>query len=155
MGYVAPDRHFDRTDPSDSLRQATADYATLIRALRLGWADADARVPVIGFGGSYGGMLGSWMRRDPLFATQLCTPGNVTCGMALHTVCRKEHSTPHSWIAHGRDEARPTAAWLCTLGMAAQRAALQHCLRTGDTLRGRTSDGWFGLMSCARWASSA
>ena len=91
MGYVAPDRHFDRTDPSDSLRQATADYATLIRALRLGWADADARVPVIGFGGSYGGMLGSWMRRDAAQRAtrpQLCTPCNgVACG--IHTVCRK------------------------------------------------------------------
>ena len=38
--------------------QAIADYAVLIRQLRL---NEGAEV-VVGFGGSYGGMLGSWMR---------------------------------------------------------------------------------------------
>ena len=42
--------------------QATADYATLIHALRRNWKDYDNKIKFIGFGGSYGGMLGSWMR---------------------------------------------------------------------------------------------
>ena len=42
--------------------QATADYATLIRFLRLQYNDLDNSISIIGFGGSYGGMLGSWMR---------------------------------------------------------------------------------------------
>jgi len=53
--------------PSECLRyltteQAIADYATLIRALRLKFKDDDNSIPFIGFGGSYGGMLGAWMR---------------------------------------------------------------------------------------------
>ncbi|KAL4433268.1 hypothetical protein ABPG77_003316 [Micractinium sp. CCAP 211/92] len=40
--------------------QAMADYATLIWELREQLEDPD--VPVIGFGGSYGGMLGTWFR---------------------------------------------------------------------------------------------
>ncbi|KAL4448337.1 hypothetical protein ABPG75_005556 [Micractinium tetrahymenae] len=40
--------------------QAMADYATLIWELREQLKDPD--VPVIGFGGSYGGMLGTWFR---------------------------------------------------------------------------------------------
>ena len=42
--------------------QATADYATLISSLRKKWNDVDNEIKFIGFGGSYGGMLGSWMR---------------------------------------------------------------------------------------------
>ena len=42
--------------------QATADYATLIRSLRLQYNDHDNTIPFLGFGGSYGGMLGAWMR---------------------------------------------------------------------------------------------
>ena len=42
--------------------QATADYATLIRFLRLQYKDTDNAIQFIGFGGSYGGMLGAWMR---------------------------------------------------------------------------------------------
>ena len=45
--------------------QALADYATIIYALRteLGGTSADSkRMPVITFGGSYGGMLSSWLR---------------------------------------------------------------------------------------------
>lgn len=40
--------------------QAMADYATLIWSLREELNDPDA--PVIGFGGSYGGMLATWFR---------------------------------------------------------------------------------------------
>ena len=42
--------------------QATADYATLVRFLRLQYKDTDNAIQFIGFGGSYGGMLGAWMR---------------------------------------------------------------------------------------------
>eukprot|EP01063_Lacrimia_lanifica_P004654 TRINITY_DN12650_c0_g1_i1.p2 TRINITY_DN12650_c0_g1~~TRINITY_DN12650_c0_g1_i1.p2 ORF type:complete len:142 (+),score=33.72 TRINITY_DN12650_c0_g1_i1:357-782(+) len=42
--------------------QATADYVALIAALRRQYSDTDNAVPFIGFGGSYGGMLGAWMR---------------------------------------------------------------------------------------------
>lgn len=41
--------------------QAMADYATLLWDLKKEIGDQD--VPVIGFGGSYGGMLGTWFRQ--------------------------------------------------------------------------------------------
>eukprot|EP00456_Euglypha_rotunda_P056717 TRINITY_DN46694_c0_g2_i2.p1 TRINITY_DN46694_c0_g2~~TRINITY_DN46694_c0_g2_i2.p1 ORF type:complete len:201 (+),score=31.42 TRINITY_DN46694_c0_g2_i2:77-679(+) len=41
--------------------QAMADYAYLIRQLRTTFTSGDT-LPIIGFGGSYGGMLGSWFR---------------------------------------------------------------------------------------------
>ena len=78
MLVFAEHRYYGESDPSASLppaqrgppqclqylttEQATADYATLIRNLRLGWGDTDNEIPFIGFGGSYGGMLGAWMR---------------------------------------------------------------------------------------------
>eukprot|EP01083_Nonionella_stella_P204148 744417_1 len=40
--------------------QALADYAVMIRNLKTRWNSLDS--PVIGFGGSYGGMLCSWFR---------------------------------------------------------------------------------------------
>ena len=40
--------------------QALADYAVMIRNLKQEWNSEDS--PVIGFGGSYGGMLASWFR---------------------------------------------------------------------------------------------
>jgi lysosomal Pro-X carboxypeptidase len=43
-----------------SAEQALADYATLIRALK-GERQLEG-APVIGFGGSYGGMLATWAR---------------------------------------------------------------------------------------------
>lgn len=43
-----------------SAEQALADYAELITELKIQYNAQDS--PVIGFGGSYGGMLGSWMR---------------------------------------------------------------------------------------------
>ncbi|RLN70090.1 hypothetical protein BBJ28_00006452, partial [Nothophytophthora sp. Chile5] len=42
-----------------STQQALADYAVLIEALKL---ELNTDVPVIGFGGSYGGMLATWFR---------------------------------------------------------------------------------------------
>ena len=52
-----------------STEQALADYATLIFALRMGTGGtptlpfgSPAAAAFIGFGGSYGGMLGSWLR---------------------------------------------------------------------------------------------
>lgn len=39
--------------------QAMADYAYLIAQLRADFSDTEAEIPFIGFGGSYGGMLGS------------------------------------------------------------------------------------------------
>ncbi|KAE9146090.1 Lysosomal Pro-X carboxypeptidase [Phytophthora fragariae] len=42
-----------------STQQALADYAVLIETLK---TQLGADVPVIGFGGSYGGMLGAWFR---------------------------------------------------------------------------------------------
>jgi lysosomal Pro-X carboxypeptidase len=42
-----------------STQQTLADYAVLIEQLK---SDLNADVPVIGFGGSYGGMLGTWFR---------------------------------------------------------------------------------------------
>ncbi|GMF42991.1 unnamed protein product [Phytophthora fragariaefolia] len=42
-----------------STEQALADYAVLITHLKEAWG---RDIPVIGFGGSYGGMLGSWFR---------------------------------------------------------------------------------------------
>ncbi|KAI9994151.1 hypothetical protein PInf_016716 [Phytophthora infestans] len=42
-----------------STQQAMADYAVLIEMLK---RDLKVDVPVIGFGGSYGGMLGTWFR---------------------------------------------------------------------------------------------
>eukprot|EP00644_Phytophthora_capsici_P000989 jgi/Phyca11/509252/fgenesh2_kg.PHYCAscaffold_43_\ len=42
-----------------STEQALADYAVLITHLKTEWK---RDIPVIGFGGSYGGMLGSWFR---------------------------------------------------------------------------------------------
>ncbi|EGZ26325.1 hypothetical protein PHYSODRAFT_327243 [Phytophthora sojae] len=42
-----------------STEQALADYAVLITRLKEEW---QRDIPVIGFGGSYGGMLGSWFR---------------------------------------------------------------------------------------------
>jgi len=42
-----------------STEQTLADYAVLITYLKAEWR---RDVPVIGFGGSYGGMLGSWFR---------------------------------------------------------------------------------------------
>ncbi|KAL3660990.1 hypothetical protein V7S43_014006 [Phytophthora oleae] len=42
-----------------STQQALADYAVLIEKLK---GELNADVPVIGFGGSYGGMLGTWFR---------------------------------------------------------------------------------------------
>ncbi|POM59833.1 Lysosomal Pro-X carboxypeptidase [Phytophthora palmivora] len=42
-----------------STQQALADYAVLIETLK---DDLGVDVPVIGFGGSYGGMLGTWFR---------------------------------------------------------------------------------------------
>ncbi|ETP06063.1 hypothetical protein F441_17449 [Phytophthora nicotianae CJ01A1] len=42
-----------------STEQALADYAVLITYLKTEWK---LDIPVIGFGGSYGGMLGSWFR---------------------------------------------------------------------------------------------
>ena len=78
MLVFAEHRYYGESDPSASLpptqrnppqclrylttEQATADYATLIRNLRLGWGDTDNAIKFIGWGGSYGGMLGAWMR---------------------------------------------------------------------------------------------
>jgi pimeloyl-ACP methyl ester carboxylesterase len=42
------------------LLQALADYAVLIEKLRHEWESPDSAV--IGFGGSYGGMLAAWFR---------------------------------------------------------------------------------------------
>lgn len=43
-----------------SSEEALADYATLVNHIRREWGAADSAV--IAFGGSYGGMLASWMR---------------------------------------------------------------------------------------------
>ena len=45
--------------PARTMRQALADYVTLIRSLQ---TEADAEQPVIVFGGSYGGKLAAWAR---------------------------------------------------------------------------------------------
>merc|ERR1740121_1331262 len=43
-----------------TMEQAMADYAALIRDVTARWDTADSAV--IGFGGSYGGMLSAWLR---------------------------------------------------------------------------------------------
>ena len=48
------------------MEQALADYATLIGSLQvtLAAANGGARVPFVALGGSYGGMLAAWLRRE-------------------------------------------------------------------------------------------
>ncbi|KAF0689353.1 hypothetical protein As57867_019115, partial [Aphanomyces stellatus] len=64
----AEHRFFGQSMPPDARRrlqhlsseQALADYAVLLRAIKADYGVPTA--PVIGFGGSYGGMLGTWFR---------------------------------------------------------------------------------------------
>lgn len=62
--YYGESRPFERRTGRSmhwlTMEQAMADYAELIWELRAELEDADT--PVIGFGGSYGGMLAAWFR---------------------------------------------------------------------------------------------
>ena len=44
------------------MEQALADYATLIKALPAKLGIGQKNLPVVAFGGSYGGMLAGWLR---------------------------------------------------------------------------------------------
>ncbi|CAK4657631.1 unnamed protein product [Aphanomyces euteiches] len=69
MLVFAEHRYFGKSLPKDaanhlqhlSSEQALADYAVLLRHIKE-TKEGTAKSPVIGFGGSYGGMLGTWFR---------------------------------------------------------------------------------------------
>ncbi|KAF8072769.1 DPP7 [Scenedesmus sp. PABB004] len=64
----AEHRFYGQTQPSGAdyalltSQQALADYAALLWTLKRRWGVAGA--PVVAFGGSYGGMLAAWLRRQ-------------------------------------------------------------------------------------------
>ena len=53
-------RRFSQRCIQHHFLQALADYAVLIEKLKHDWKSPDSAV--IGFGGSYGGMLAAWFR---------------------------------------------------------------------------------------------
>ena len=69
-------------DASQLLLQALADYAVLIEKLKHEWESPDSAV--IGFGGSYGGMLAAWFRMK--YPNMLDGEQSYVKG-CLHSIC--------------------------------------------------------------------
>ena len=76
------------------LLQALADYAVLIEKLKHAWESPDSAV--IGFGGSYGGMLAAWFRmkypnmldgeQSWVMPAQMCHPSAVPLALYMYVV---------------------------------------------------------------------
>ena len=66
-------------------KKALADYAKLINAIKKEWNSVDS--PVIGFGGSYGGMLCAFFRMKYAHLMDGCIAGSYIINIPLFVFC--------------------------------------------------------------------
>jgi lysosomal Pro-X carboxypeptidase len=110
--------------------QALADYAVLIEQLRNGTAKDSA---IIGFGGSYGGLLTAWMRAKYPWALDGGLASSAPIALfndnleGISMVTTQDASASRGATPHCEDNIRSAFAAIPTLSTADLRAVFQSC----------------------------
>lgn len=115
-----------------TMEQALADYAQLIGFLRKSWASPTSAV--IGFGGSYGGMLAAWLRMKYPGAVDGSIAGSAPI-LAFHGEAKDYGSGEQFWQVVTRDAtAEAGSAAGCSANV---RRTWPTLFETGATQQGR------------------
>merc|ERR1719181_1049219 len=80
--------------------QAIADYAAIVKYL-----NPDKRMPVVGFGGSYGGMLAGWMRMKYPEVVDRVIAASAPIWQFATTVEQSTLDSPAAQISRGASKA--------------------------------------------------